>query len=63
MEIKADLLQDSIGQLCPIPIAHLAMNIRKMEIGQILKFVQMTMALMQTYLHGAVKRTMSFLAK
>jgi len=37
MEIKADLLQDSIGQLCPMPIAHLAMNMRKMENGQILE--------------------------
>ena len=37
MDIKADKVQDSIGQLCPMPIAFLARNMRKMEAGQILE--------------------------
>jgi len=37
MEIKVDLVQDSIGQLCPMPIAFLAKNTRTMEVGQILE--------------------------
>ena len=37
MNIKADKVQDSIGQMCPMPIAFLAKNMRTMEIGQILE--------------------------
>lgn len=37
MKEKADLVQDSIGQMCPMPIAHLAKNIRTMQTGQILE--------------------------
>ena len=37
MEFKADVVQDSIGQMCPMPIAHLAIAMRKMEVGQILE--------------------------
>ena len=37
MEIKADLVQDSVGQMCPMPIAFLARNMRKMEAGQVLE--------------------------
>ena len=35
MDIKVDKVQDSIGQLCPMPIAHLARNMRKMEAGRL----------------------------
>jgi tRNA 2-thiouridine synthesizing protein A len=37
MEIKADLIQDSVGQMCPMPIAFMARNIKKLESGQILE--------------------------
>lgn len=37
MDYKGDLVQDSIGQLCPMPIAHLAKNMRGMAVGQILE--------------------------
>jgi tRNA 2-thiouridine synthesizing protein A len=37
MDIKADKIQDSIGQMCPMPIAFMARNTRKMEIGQVLE--------------------------
>ena len=37
MEIKADVIQESIGQMCPMPIAYMAKNIRTMETGQILE--------------------------
>ena len=37
MDIKADVVQDSIGQMCPMPIAYLAKNIRTMEVGQVLE--------------------------
>jgi len=37
MDYKSDVVQDSIGQLCPMPIAHLAKNMRNMEAGQILE--------------------------
>jgi len=37
MDYKGDLVQDSIGQLCPMPIAHLAKNMRSMAVGQILE--------------------------
>ena len=35
--MKGDLLQDSLGQLCPMPIAFMAKNMRKMEVGQVLE--------------------------
>jgi tRNA 2-thiouridine synthesizing protein A len=34
---KVDLIQNSIGQMCPIPIAYLAKNMRNMKAGQILE--------------------------
>ena len=37
MDIKADVTQDSIGQLCPMPIAFMAKNMKKMEPGQVLE--------------------------
>jgi TusA-related sulfurtransferase len=37
MEIKSDMVQDSIGQLCPMPIAHLAKNMRTLELNKILE--------------------------
>jgi tRNA 2-thiouridine synthesizing protein A len=37
MEIKADMVQDSKGEMCPMPIAHLAKNMRNMKEGQILE--------------------------
>jgi tRNA 2-thiouridine synthesizing protein A len=37
MEKKVDVVQDSIGQMCPMPIAYLAKNMRTMEVGQILE--------------------------
>jgi len=37
MDIKVDQVQDSIGQLCPMPIAFLARNMRKMQVGQVLE--------------------------
>jgi len=37
MNIQADLVQDSIGQLCPMPIAFMARNIKKLEAGQVLE--------------------------
>jgi tRNA 2-thiouridine synthesizing protein A len=37
MDIQADMVQDSVGQLCPMPIAFMARNIKKLEPGQILE--------------------------
>lgn len=37
MDIQADLVQNSVGQLCPMPIAFMARNIKKLESGQILE--------------------------
>ena len=37
MDIKTDKVQDSIGQLCPMPIAFLAKNMKTMEPGQVLE--------------------------
>ena len=37
MEIQVDMVQDSIGQLCPMPIAFMAKNMRKLEDGQVLE--------------------------
>lgn len=36
-EWKADKVQNSIGQMCPMPIAFLAKNMRTMESGQVLE--------------------------
>ena len=35
--MQADKVQNSIGQMCPMPIAFLAKNMRKMESGQVLE--------------------------
>jgi tRNA 2-thiouridine synthesizing protein A len=35
--MKGDVFQDSRGQLCPMPIAFMAKNMRKMEVGQVLE--------------------------
>jgi TusA-related sulfurtransferase len=37
MGVKADVVQESIGQMCPMPIAFMARNMRKMETGQVLE--------------------------
>jgi TusA-related sulfurtransferase len=37
MDVKVDMVQDSIGQLCPMPIALLAKNMRNLEAGQVLE--------------------------
>ena len=37
MDIQVDKVQDSIGQLCPMPIAFMAKNMKKMEPGQVLE--------------------------
>ena len=37
MEIHIDMVQDSIGQLCPMPIAFLAKNVKKLQAGQVLE--------------------------
>ncbi|MCJ7694508.1 MAG: sulfurtransferase TusA family protein [Anaerolineaceae bacterium] len=37
MDIKADVIQDSIGQMCPMPIAHLAKKMRELTSGKILE--------------------------
>jgi len=37
MDIQADMVQDSIGQMCPMPIAFMAKNVKKLEPGQILE--------------------------
>ena len=37
MDIKSDKVQDSIGQMCPMPIAFMARNMRGMEAGQVLE--------------------------
>jgi tRNA 2-thiouridine synthesizing protein A len=37
MDVKVDVVQDSRGQMCPIPIAHLAKNMRTMQAGQVLE--------------------------
>jgi len=35
--IAADKVQDSIGQACPMPIVHMAKNMRAMTAGQVLE--------------------------
>ncbi len=37
MEIQVDMVQDSIGQLCPMPIAFMAKNMKKLDGGQVLE--------------------------
>jgi len=37
MAIKADVVQDSKGQMCPMPIAYMAKKMREMKAGQILE--------------------------
>jgi TusA-related sulfurtransferase len=37
MDIKVDKVQDSIGQMCPMPIAFLAKNMRAMQAGEVLE--------------------------
>jgi tRNA 2-thiouridine synthesizing protein A len=37
MEIQVDMVQDSIGQLCPMPIAFMAKNMKKLDAGQVLE--------------------------
>ena len=37
MSIQADKVQNSIGQMCPMPIAYLAKNMRQMQAGQVLE--------------------------
>jgi tRNA 2-thiouridine synthesizing protein A len=37
VDIKSDKVQDSIGQLCPMPIAFMARNMRGMEPNQVLE--------------------------
>ena len=36
-EISVDKVQDSIGELCPMPIAYMAKAMRQMEGGQVLE--------------------------
>jgi tRNA 2-thiouridine synthesizing protein A len=37
MDIQVDQVQDSIGQMCPMPIAFMAKNMKKLEVGQVLE--------------------------
>jgi tRNA 2-thiouridine synthesizing protein A len=37
VDIKVDKVQDSIGQMCPMPIAFLAKNMRTMQTGEVLE--------------------------
>jgi TusA-related sulfurtransferase len=37
MDIQVDKVQDSVGQLCPMPIAFMAKNMKKMEPEQVLE--------------------------
>jgi tRNA 2-thiouridine synthesizing protein A len=37
MAYKADLVQNSIGQMCPMPIVMMAKNMKKLTSGQILE--------------------------
>lgn len=37
MGIAPDKVQDSIGQMCPMPIAFMAKNMRQMDAGQVLE--------------------------
>jgi TusA-related sulfurtransferase len=35
--VKADKVQESVGQACPMPIVHMAKNMRAMAPGQVLE--------------------------
>jgi TusA-related sulfurtransferase len=35
--ITADKVQDSVGQACPMPIVHMAKNMRLLSAGQVLE--------------------------
>ncbi len=35
--MKGDVVQNSIGQMCPMPIIMMAKNMKKMQVGQILE--------------------------
>ena len=35
--MKGDVVQDSIGQLCPMPILMMARNMKKLDAGQVLE--------------------------
>ena len=37
MDIQVNMVQDSIGQLCPMPIAFMAKNMKRLEAGQVLE--------------------------
>jgi tRNA 2-thiouridine synthesizing protein A len=37
VDINVDKVQNSIGQMCPMPIAFMAKNMRTMEAGQVLE--------------------------
>ena len=37
MNTQVDKVQDSVGQMCPMPIALLAKNMRAMSAGQVLE--------------------------
>ena len=37
MGTAPDKVQDSIGQMCPMPIAFMAKNMRQMDAGQVLE--------------------------
>ena len=37
VDIEVNMVQDSIGQLCPMPIAFMARNVKKLEAGQVLE--------------------------
>ncbi len=37
MDFHVDMVQDSIGQMCPMPIAFLARNMKKLDAGQVLE--------------------------
>lgn len=36
-EMQVDKVQDSIGQACPMPIVHMAKNMRALAAGQIIE--------------------------
>ena len=35
--MKGDVVQDSLGQLCPMPILMMARNMKKLDAGQVLE--------------------------
>lgn len=38
-EVKADLVLDAFGLICPMPIAKTCQAIKKMEVGQVLEII------------------------